>query len=256
MSNQISTNCYAAYGAYELKATYQRNMLYAIATTTATVGLVLLSAFVWSLLTPAPLLLPVVIDGDGGGGGRIKLEEIIIIRPDDGGPKHSYVDIDGVIPPPVIVDDSLIDETSIVSYDTPAEYGPGDADHKTDESGSGFDNGIGGGDQFGINGGGDFLPLHDAFQAVEIYPQMVYHHIGDYPRLERQAGIEGIVYVKVLVDEEGIVMQVMLARSSGVDGLDKAALEWAADCRFSPGIQNGRTVKVWVLFKYNFSLDE
>ncbi len=102
----------------------------------------------------------------------------------------------------------------------------------------------------------DYLPAPDEFVPVEIYPEMIYYAEPEYPRLARQAGITGTVWVKALVDEEGKVLRAIVAKSSGTACLDEAAIEAASKCRYKPGIQNGRPVKVWVTYAVEFILEE
>ena len=47
----------------------------------------------------------------------------------------------------------------------------------------------------------------------------------------------------------------MVAKSSGTQSLDEAAVAAATDNVFKPGIQNGRPVNVWVSYKVEFTLD-
>ncbi|MEA5464336.1 energy transducer TonB [Leptothoe sp. PORK10 BA2] len=62
----------------------------------------------------------------------------------------------------------------------------------------------------------------------------------DYPDAARQAGIEGAPLVHYDVDENGYVINVSLAASSGNADLDRAALAAVQQYRFTPGGQ-GRT---------------
>ncbi len=69
------------------------------------------------------------------------------------------------------------------------------------------------------------------------------------------AGIEGKVVVLVLVGQNGNVIDSRVARSSGTESLDEAALEWAYRNKFSPAIQNGRPVAVWATYEVEFVLE-
>ncbi len=51
----------------------------------------------------------------------------------------------------------------------------------------------------------EYLPAPDEFVPVEIYAEMIYEEVPDYPRLAREAGMEAVVWVKALVDKEGNV---------------------------------------------------
>ena len=55
-----------------------------------------------------------------------------------------------------------------------------------------------------------------------------------YPLASRQLREQGLVIVKLCVNEQGIVNQVSLIRSSGFQGLDNSALKALASWRFAP----------------------
>jgi protein TonB len=73
-----------------------------------------------------------------------------------------------------------------------------------------------------------------------------------YPEVARQAGIEGRVTVKVLVGPDGNVIQV--GSVSGPDVFADEVKEKAMNLQFTPGLQNGKPVKVWVTVPFNFKL--
>jgi len=81
----------------------------------------------------------------------------------------------------------------------------------------------------------------------------VYRTEPEYPELARKAGIEGRVYIKILVDKEGKVRDAILLRGVGA-GLDEAALEAVRQWVYTPAIQNNRPVAVWVAQPIDFSL--
>lgn len=73
-----------------------------------------------------------------------------------------------------------------------------------------------------------------------------------YPEVAREAGIEGRVTVKVLVGESGNVIKV--GSVSGPDAFHDEVRDKASDLQFTPGLQNGKPVKVWVTVPFNFKL--
>ena len=73
-----------------------------------------------------------------------------------------------------------------------------------------------------------------------------------YPEIARQAGIEGRVTVKVLVSESGSVIKV--GSVSGPDVFYDEVRDKATNLEFTPGLQNGKPVKVWVTVPFNFRL--
>jgi protein TonB len=74
----------------------------------------------------------------------------------------------------------------------------------------------------------------------------------DYPEIARQAGIEGRVTVKVLVNESGSVIKV--GSITGPDVFQDEVRNKATNLEFTPGLQNGKPVKVWVTVPFNFKL--
>ena len=73
-----------------------------------------------------------------------------------------------------------------------------------------------------------------------------------YPSIAREAGIEGRVTVKVLVGPDGNVIQV--GSVSGPDAFHDEVVSKASQLQFTPGLQNGKPVKVWVTVPFNFKL--
>ncbi len=99
-------------------------------------------------------------------------------------------------------------------------------------------------------GGGD----QGVFLAFDQPPTLVYFEAPVYPVLAREAGIEGTVRVKVLVGEDGMVMQVSLISSDVTPAMEKAALAAAKKCRFNPAKQRTTPVKAHVLIPFHFRL--
>ncbi|MCI0449982.1 MAG: TonB family protein [Chlorobi bacterium] len=73
-----------------------------------------------------------------------------------------------------------------------------------------------------------------------------------YPEIAREAGLEGRVTVKVLVGPDGNVIKV--GSVSGPDVFHDEVRDKASDLQFTPGLQNGKPVKVWVTVPFNFKL--
>jgi protein TonB len=73
-----------------------------------------------------------------------------------------------------------------------------------------------------------------------------------YPDLAREGGIEGRITVKVLVDESGYVIKI--GSINGESVFHDEVKEKARDLQFTPGLQNGKPVKVWVSVPFVFKL--
>jgi TonB family protein len=77
---------------------------------------------------------------------------------------------------------------------------------------------------------------------------------GQYTEAARDAGIEGLVVLSVVVDAEGNARDIHLVEKLG-HGLDEAAIVALKACKFSPGEHNGQAVAVRIpRFKLRFLL--
>lgn len=94
----------------------------------------------------------------------------------------------------------------------------------------------------------------DVFLAFDEPPVMVDFVSPSYPPLAREAGIEGTVAVRVLVNEEGKVISADILSSDVTPSMEKAALEAARKCRFRPAKQRTVPVKAHVMIPFNFQL--
>ena len=90
--------------------------------------------------------------------------------------------------------------------------------------------------------------------VVDVYPTLVKSVDSIYPDLPREAGIEGVVHVLMLVGLDGHVTRAVVAPGGSVPMLDEAALAAALGCVFTPALTNNHPVKVWVSRSYRFSL--
>jgi TonB family protein len=93
----------------------------------------------------------------------------------------------------------------------------------------------------------------ETFMSAEVMPVLVKMTAPDYPRLAREAGIEGEVIVRAVVDQHGRVAQVVV--SSGPEFLRDAAAAAVRSALFRPALQNGRAVRVWVSVPIRFTLE-
>jgi protein TonB len=97
-------------------------------------------------------------------------------------------------------------------------------------------------------------PSPDAPVYVEQLPTVVKAVKPIYPSLAMEAGIEGLVMVKVLVGKDGHVLDVLLSDKIQVPMLNEAALAAARQWVFTPGIDNGRPVACWTAIPFRFRL--
>lgn len=76
-----------------------------------------------------------------------------------------------------------------------------------------------------------------------------------YPTLARRRGEEGKVQLKVRVSAQGEALNITLAKSSGYDSLDAAAIEAVTRWRFVPARRGEETVESSVIVPVTFSLE-
>jgi protein TonB len=235
---------YSPYGAYELKAKYQRNFLIGTLITTSVVVLILAVFWVIAVMgeeevIDAPVHIIKTI-ADLGPPPTIakKPPQVKVNQPDVAAPKIG-------IPKPVADDEVLDDDVVLATRDELAEIVAPDITAASEGEGIVVD-----------ILEEDYLPAIDEFTPVEIPAEMIYKEAADYPRLAQQAGLEGVVWVKALVLKDGTVKQAVVYKSSGTPSLDEAAVKAAYNYRYKPAIQNGRPVAMWVAYKVDFQLPD
>jgi protein TonB len=98
----------------------------------------------------------------------------------------------------------------------------------------------------------DRPPVQLATSAVsyEVVPPQV------YPDASRRLGESGQVMLRVLVDEHGLATEVHVARSSGFNRLDQAAVRAIREARFRPYAEAGVARPFWVNTPFAFNLDD
>jgi len=99
------------------------------------------------------------------------------------------------------------------------------------------------------------LPSVNDFVPVEVLPEMIFEQKPVYPEKAIKAGIEGIVWIRSLIDKDGSVVESIIGKSSGSELLNKSALKSAKECKFKPALQNENPVATWVTYKVDFNLD-
>ena len=90
------------------------------------------------------------------------------------------------------------------------------------------------------------------FVYYEVLPQATRTVKPDYPPIAQQAGMEGKVVVRMLIDVDGSVRRAEIETSSAM--FDNDALEAARKWRFSPALSNGKPVMAWVRVPFDFRL--
>ena len=102
----------------------------------------------------------------------------------------------------------------------------------------------------------EFFPAYNDFVAVEEVPQAIHIPRPNYPEMARKAGITGSVWVRVLVDKNGDVRDVIIEKDSGANaGFEEEAKKAAKQGKWTPAMQNNQPVSCWVSYKIEFTLD-
>ena len=98
------------------------------------------------------------------------------------------------------------------------------------------------------------VPSPDDSIKVDTQPVMLTNVNPVYPDSARKAGIEGSVWVQVLVDTSGSVGQARVMKTSGHKSLDDSAIAAALKSTFEAAKADGKKVRVWVAYEIKFLL--
>ena len=239
------------YGAYTLKQIYKRNM-----TLSVVVAAVGLASFV----------------GGGVGIGKLLEKDVkpvkarVVSYAELGAPPSlsqkeapaTGVNVGPPPPPPPsaaipipVPDQFAPKNTTILSQEELGDLGPTAPGGETSIWGSGGGGGFGGGG-VGVAVEGDDDPNPGDFQPVEELPQLVTMPNPVYPAMAREAQLEGVVKLMVLVGKDGKVKNVKVEQS--IQMLDDAAKEAAMQAVFKPATWQKKPVAVWVSVPIRFTL--
>nr|BCX01397.1 MAG: hypothetical protein KatS3mg041_1443 [Bacteroidota bacterium] len=101
-------------------------------------------------------------------------------------------------------------------------------------------------------------PEPEVFVIVEEMPELIGGLEGlqrriRYPEIARKAGVEGMVIIQFVVDENGNVTNAQVVKGIGA-GCDEEALRVVQESKFKPGKQRGRPVRVQMTLPVRFRL--
>jgi len=241
------TGLYGGYGAFEMKMKYQRNMFMGTLATFLLVLFVVGSAYLYKVLQSSDDDIPMQVTvirtvADLGPPPTISKPkpQVNVAQPNRAAPKVG-------IPKPVADDEVVDDDVVIASREELADIVAPPVNQQLDD---GRDIVVDIPDE-------EYMPSMDEFVPVEDPAVMILEHVPEYPRLAKQAGMEAVVWVKALVDKNGNVKKAVVFTSSGSKaGFDEAAVTAAYKCKYTPAIQNGRPVPIWVAYKVEFTLTD
>lgn len=98
----------------------------------------------------------------------------------------------------------------------------------------------------------------EVYNIVDEMPEIegglaeVYKHI-EYPSVARKKKVEGRVFIKFVIDENGKVLDPVILKDIG-DGCGEAAIEGIKKVKFTPGKHKGKPVKVYYTLPVTFKL--
>lgn len=101
------------------------------------------------------------------------------------------------------------------------------------------------------------MTVEEDLEPVEIWtveerPKIVRQVDPEYPPVARKAGLEGTVYLKVLVSRQGEVTQAEVVR--GKEIFHQSALDAVQRFEFTPARQSDQPVDVWMMIPMRFRL--
>jgi periplasmic protein TonB len=100
------------------------------------------------------------------------------------------------------------------------------------------------------------LPDPTDFVYTDELPVPVKEVKPEYPSLGREAGVEGLVIVHILVGKDGHVMRAQVSEKFSIPILNEAALDAARRWVFKPALANNHPVVVWETLQFRFRLHD
>jgi protein TonB len=238
---------FVSYGAIELKRCYQKHM-----------GLAVIIAGILHLAIIGGFLLAAQIGSEvpqAAGVVRIKTIAEMAAPPSVSQTQAPQVAVaaPGIAPPSIGIPEAVPDEEAPeeVTIATQEELGK-----IADLSAQSIIGGEGGGDSIAIEiPMEEYLPPPEEFVPYDEPPVQLTEVEYEYPPLAKQAGIEGTVFVKALVDKNGKVRDAIIMKESGSSaGFEEIALKAAYQIKYKPAISNNQPVAVWVVYPVRFTL--
>jgi len=227
---------YTGYGRTELRRLYKFHWM---------IGFFIAVGLHVALLSLIPIDYKTTVAPPHGGPTIVGIEPYVsppMINVGNGPRIQSTITVGTPVPSPVQVDD----------YPGKDEIPSGPTGGSAGEEGIG--EGVGGEGIGGtIPGENSKMDIPVPLYLVEKEPHVVRIEKPEYPPLAVKAGIEGTVWVKVLVDKEGHPMKTQLIKSTH-EIFEEPALAAAQKFLFTPAYMTGGPVYVWVSLPFRFTL--
>ncbi|MFH2055775.1 MAG: TonB family protein [bacterium] len=228
MSDRMNSAGYPTIGAFELKRTYQRNMIIAV--------LVVLScwALCFAVAGLSGMMWPVAIADD-------TFESVLDI------------DIESILPPSVEEEPMTVETrpSEPPTFRMPEATALLAAPSETGLLEPAIYRRMASQQESGIGAPGWFAPTSVKTDT----PCPLKLPLASYPEVARKAGLEGTVFLQVFVGADGLVKNVLVAIPSGLQvGFEEAAVRAAWMSRWLPAVQDGEPVGRWVRYPVRFRL--
>ncbi len=233
------------YGAFEMKRYVGPNLVRGL----------IISLLIHTVVVAAPYIINLI------RGEEDIPERVIVIDPSqltqlqrqrEDSPETIQIERPKIAPPkaaiPVAVaEDEVIKEELIPTQEDIAEFFDSGADEDLEIDPNA--NVVIAEDPNAIPDSKDFIAFEVPPQPLETNPQPA------YPDLARTAGVTGRVVVKMFVDKKGEVKkyEIVQAKPEGLgfeEEVQKVVMKW----KFTPAIQQGNPIGVWVSYPFKFTL--
>jgi protein TonB len=251
-----------AYGAYELRKENPKNTNRALLFAILFFVVVLASPTIWNKIQG---FIP-------KADQKVKVTDVVLMppppidaaKPPPPPPKEPpKPKVDQVrFPPPVVKPDNEVREKDPPTEKQLEVADPGQKEQKGDPNAEvRIDEPVGNSDVKNVTEASD----NQIFTAVEINPnfpggeaafgKFLQKNI-KYPTIAKENNIQGRVYVNFVVERDGSLTDIKVVREPGSGLGDEAARVLKMSPKWTPGIQNGKPVRVSYTIPVNFSLGD
>ena len=177
-------------------------------------------------------IVEVTFFGGGGGGGN-GVEAAIV---NDGAADEESTSVEEIVQDN---NDAILEASKDIPPSSPSKHKAAAVKSKGSSAGTGTGYGSGRGSGTGPGSGSGTGEGTGVTASPAVPPRIIKSYQPSYPSAERNAGIEGTVVIRFLIDQNGNVEDVTLINSSGNANLDNAAVSAGYKWRFSPAKNNG-----------------